>query len=816
MAEETNKPKNTLKTKAGDEPEKPEKVAPKISKKRNPAPTRTPQELKKLGGLLLILSSVFLLLSFTSYFFVSWKTDMSQVSDFGSFTNAMHEGRLESSQNWMKLAGAFVGHLFIYRWFGISSYLFIFIFFIIGFRLFFKNNLVPLWKSLATSLFLVFWISIALGLFFQNTDHLLGGGFGMNAQIKLRTMIGYAGTVMLLLFLIIGYSMLVFGIQVPEIISQPFTKRNNSFEIPDAENDINKNNEPSAAETTLPSNNKLHDKDSEEDSGDIEFELKAPESPLPKSGKTKDIDLEIERSIEKNEEKEPIHPSSPEIRKNLDPINMLPDYKFPTVDLLKVYEEKEVEISQGELEDRKNLIVQTLRNYNIEIDRIKATVGPTVTLYEIVPAAGVRISKIRNLEDDIALSLAALGIRIIAPIPGKGTIGIEVPNKKPEIVSIRSVFSSPKFQNFDKELPIALGRTISNEIFVADLAKMPHLLIAGATGQGKSVGINVIITSLLYKKHPSQIKFVMIDPKKVELSIYQRIEKHFLAKLPNVSSSIITDVSDVVQTLNSLLAELDNRMKLFNLIPVRNIIEYNTKFLGGSLDPDSGHHYLPYIVLIIDELADLMLTAGKEVEMPIARLAQIARAFGIHLIVSTQRPSVNIITGTIKANFPARIAFKVVSVVDSRTILDHKGAEQLIGNGDMLLSMGSDMIRLQCPLIETSEVEDVINFIARQEAGTDMMMLPEVETLTIESDGELNDVDQMFEEAARIVVQHQQGSTSLIQRRLKLGYNRAGRIMDQLEQAGIVGPSEGSKARSVLITDEYALEQFLRDLLGNK
>lgn len=810
MAESNTKLKNTQKKKSEDEAGIKDIRSADVNNENG----HTAENLKKLLGLLMMLSSVFMMLSFISYLLFSWKTDMNQVSDFKSFISTMPE----SSQNWMRKAGAFTGHLFIYRWFGVSSFLFVFIFFIAGFRLFFKRSLVPFWKSIATSFFLIFWISITCGLFLKNINNILGGGFGMSAHLKLNSLIGYVGTIMLLLFVIIGYFMLVYGLPVPEIILTAFKRKRNLAPETITGTDENPKTAETEKEQYQPEDFDKEKPEPEIQDEPFEFELKSQDTQetTKKTSKTKEIDLEIEKIPEQIEVSEESHAEKSLTPKELDPLKAFPGYKFPTIDLLKIYDEKQQEISQEELEERKNLIIQTLRNYNIEIDRIKATVGPTVTLYEIVPAAGVRISKIRNLEDDIALSLSALGIRIIAPIPGKGTIGIEVPNKKPEIVSVRSVFSSPKFQNFNKELPIALGKTISNEVYVADLAKMPHLLIAGATGQGKSVGINVIISSLLYKKHPSQLKFVMIDPKKVELSIYQRIEKHYLAKLPNVSSSIITEVSDVVQTLNSLLAELDNRMKLFNLIPVRNITEYNTKFLAGILSEDAGHHYLPYIVLIIDELADLMLTAGKEVEMPIARLAQIARAFGIHLIVSTQRPSVNIITGTIKANFPARISYKVVSMVDSRTILDHKGAEQLIGYGDMLLSMGSDIIRLQCPLIETFEVENIIDFVAGQAAESEMMMLPEVETVSIDADGDLEDIDPMFEEAARIVVQHQQGSTSLIQRRLKLGYNRAGRIMDQLEQAGIVGPLEGSKARTVLISDEYALEQFLKDLFRKK
>ena len=485
------------------------------------------------------------------------------------------------------------------------------------------------------------------------------------------------------------------------------------------------------------------------------------------------------------------------------------------MDLLEVYGTEKVKIDTEELERNKNQIIGTLQNYGIEIHKIKATVGPTVTLYEIIPAPGVRISKIKNLEDDIALSLAALGIRIIAPIPGKGTIGIEVPNINKEVVSMRTLLASEKFQNTSYDLPIALGKTISNEIFIADLSKMPHLLMAGATGQGKSVGINALLVSLLYKKHPSQLKFVLVDPKKVELSLYSIIEKHFLAKLPGEAEPIIVDTKKVINTLKALCIEMDQRYNLLKEAGCRNLKEYNEKFISRRLNPNKGHRFLPYIVLVIDEFADLIMTAGKEIETPIARLAQLARAIGIHLIIATQRPSVNIITGTIKANFPARIAFKVSSKIDSRTILDTGGAEQLIGRGDMLISINGEVIRLQCAFVDTPEVEKVTEFIGHQHGYPDAHLLPEV----ADEEGEGGDDsfdpderDEMFEEAARLIVQHQQGSTSLIQRRMKLGYNRAGRLMDQLEQAGVVGPNQGSKAREVLIKDSYALEQFLNNL----
>ena len=488
-------------------------------------------------------------------------------------------------------------------------------------------------------------------------------------------------------------------------------------------------------------------------------------------------------------------------------------YQFPTLDLLENYGgSKDIVINTEELNANKDRILKTLSDYGIEIDKIKATVGPTVTLYEIIPAAGVRISKIKNLEDDIALSLSALGIRIIAPIPGKGTVGIEVPNLNPEMVPMRSLIASEKFQNTTMDLPIALGKTISNETFITDLAKMPHLLMAGATGQGKSVGLNAVLVSLLYKKHPSQIKFVLVDPKKVELTLFNKIERHFLAKLPDSAEAIITDTKKVIHTLNSLCIEMDQRYDLLKEAQVRNIKEYNTKFIARKLNPNNGHKFLPYIVLVVDEFADLIMTAGKEVETPIARLAQLARAIGIHLIIATQRPSVNIITGTIKANFPARIAFRVTSKIDSRTILDSGGADQLIGRGDMLLSTGNDLIRLQCAFVDTPEVEKICEFIGSQRSYPTAFLLPEYVDENGEGSGKMDDPserDSLFNQAAEIVVSTQQGSASLLQRRLKLGYNRAGRIVDQLESAGIIGPFEGSKAREVLIKDMLSLEQFL-------
>jgi len=528
--------------------------------------------------------------------------------------------------------------------------------------------------------------------------------------------------------------------------------------------------------------------------------------------------LEIEETSDKEETL-----SDKEVNKKLedfgeyDPTLDLSNYEKPSIDLLVDHGDGQIKVDKEELEANKNRIVSTLENYNIKIQTIKATIGPTVTLYEIIPAPGVRISKIKNLEDDIALSLAALGIRIIAPIPGKGTIGIEVPNQNPDVVSMRTVIASEKFQNAKFDLPVVIGKTISNETYAFDLAKTPHLLMAGATGQGKSVGLNAILTSLLYKKHPAQLKFVLVDPKKVELTLFNKIERHFLAKLPDTEEAIITDNQKVINTLNSLCIEMDTRYEMLKKAFVRNIKEYNAKFIARKLNPENGHKYLPYIVLVIDEFADLIMTAGKEVEQPIARLAQLARAIGIHLIIATQRPSTNIITGSIKANFPARVAFRVTSGIDSRTILDAGGAEQLIGRGDMLLSTGSDLIRLQCAFVDTPEVEELTEFIGNQRGYPDAFLLPEYvdESSQAAGDVDLSERDALFEDAARIIVQHQQGSASLLQRRLKLGYNRAGRIIDQLEAAGVIGPFEGSKARQVLVSDENSLEQLLNKVDEN-
>ena len=695
----------------------------------------------------------------------------------------------------------------------------------------FKIKVLSIPKTLAYSFFLLLFISVSLAFFHAfiiDYPHYLEGEFGFWTNRLLQAQIGNAGIAGLLAFaglsvLIIAYNI---DFKLPERNQEP------EYVIPDTDGSNVQLEEEviyDPVEFNLPNKlgqtaveNKLNQNLSSDELESAEPEdhkavILSPSKNIPlETAQLVNDDLKdsLPLTIEKTEEEQ----KSSELVEQFgmyDPTLDLSSYKYPTLDLLENYGSNKIAVNADELEANKNKIVETLNHYNIEIDKIKATIGPTVTLYEIIPAPGVRISKIKNLEDDIALSLAALGIRIIAPMPGKGTIGIEVPNQNPEMVSMRSVLATEKFQNTTMDLPIALGKTISNEVYIADLSKMPHLLVAGATGQGKSVGINAILISLLYKMHPSQLKFVLVDPKKVELTLFRKIERHFLAKLPGEADAIITDTKKVITTLNSLCIEMDNRYDLLKNGHVRNLKEYNQKFVSRKLNPNEGHRFLPFIVLIIDEFADLMMTAGKEVETPIARIAQLARAVGIHLVIATQRPSVNIITGTIKANFPARLAFRVLSKIDSRTILDSGGADQLIGRGDMLLSTGSDLIRIQCAFVDTPEVERVSEFIGSQRGYPSAWMLPEYidensDSSTKEFDA--SDRDPMFEEAARMIVLHQQGSTSLIQRKLKLGYNRAGRIIDQLEAAHIVGPFEGSKAREVLIPDEYTLEQFLNTL----
>lgn len=782
-------------------------------------------------GLLFLFSAVYLAVSFTSFLF-TWEVDQDKLAAPSDlfFSNEI------KVQNWFGKLGALISHLFMFKWFGVPSFFLVPVLFILGLKKL-LNRPFPFAFSVNSKLiFLMFWTSVLLGFIFNTSFLFLGGGFGYIINQELTNLIGVVGVLATLglsfmIFLVIAFNF-NFQSKPREIVPEPLLsdledKKPVFSEViaeQEAEENLTKEEEEKLLDITLKT----------EEENPIEPYQNEPRETLEINNESIDLTVNETPAIRKNDsgdnlvlevenagKEEKLIEDDGNIARKLveefgeyDPTLDLGNFQMPHLDLLNNYGNIETKINQEELNTNKDRILNTLKNYGIEIDRIKATIGPTVTLYEIVPAAGVRISKIKNLEDDIALSLSALGIRIIAPIPGKGTIGIEVPNQTPEMVPMRNILASEKFQNSSFDLPIALGKTISNETFIADLSKMPHLLMAGATGQGKSVGLNAILVSLLYKKHPAQLKFVLVDPKKVELSLYNKIERHYLAKLPNSEDAIITDTTKVIHTLNSLCIEMDNRYELLKDAQVKNLKEYNTKFVARKLNPNDGHKYLPYIVLVIDEFADLIMTAGKEVETPIARLAQLARAIGIHLIIATQRPSVNIITGVIKANFPARIAFRVTSKIDSRTILDTGGAEQLIGRGDMLLSTGNDLTRIQCAFVDTPEVEEIADFIGGQRAYPSAFMLPEYidENADDKSDIDLSERDKMFDEAARIVVQHQQGSASLLQRKLKLGYNRAGRLVDQLEAAGIVGPFEGSKAREVLVKDLMHLDDILRTL----
>ena len=780
-------------------------------------------------GALLVLFSVALLVAFVS-FFIYGQIDQSAVSELTD--------RKEAVQNWLGKFGAYLADLIIYRGFGVASFLFVRLFFLTGMYLALDLSIKKLKGTWFWDLFAIIIISVLFGFFATSVPE-LGGTIGYELNLFSQDYIGKTGTLLVLVFGLILY--LIFKIQVsPEKVQSFFesTKKEINEDMANrpaviSSNDPSYNLEEFAVEEPVEEEEELNTihlktngsqfeinkealKPTISSSSEINLEptLKPlPMDILPKAEPVKEEAFVIEKAVEEDIIEDNLASRLVSDFGLFDPTLDLSNYKYPTIDLLKEYSTGGITINQEELEENKNKIVETLRNYKIEIAQIKATVGPSVTLYEIVPEAGIRISKIKSLEDDIALSLSALGIRIIAPIPGKGTIGIEVPNKNPTMVSMKSVIGSAKFQEAEMELPIALGKTISNETFVVDLAKMPHLLMAGATGQGKSVGLNAVITSLLYKKHPAEIKFVMVDPKKVELTLFNKIERHYLAKLPDTDDAIITDNAKVVNTLNSLCVEMDNRYNLLKDAMVRNIKEYNEKFKSRKLNPENGHRFLPYIVLVVDEFADLIMTAGKEVEMPIARLAQLARAIGIHLIIATQRPSVNVITGLIKANFPARIAFRVSSKIDSRTILDTQGADQLIGRGDLLYSNGNDVVRVQCAFVDTPEVEKIVDFIGSQKAYATAYLLPEF----VGEDGGLNlemdisERDTLFREAAEVIVNAQQGSASLLQRKLKLGYNRAGRLIDQLEAAGIVGPFEGSKARSVNIQDMTGLDQFFNN-----
>jgi S-DNA-T family DNA segregation ATPase FtsK/SpoIIIE len=792
---------------------------------------RSNERLHKItGAFLLFIVTPYMLVAFTSYLF-NWQSDQNKVS-YG--LSLLFDPTMEVNNLLGKL-GALVAHAFIHRGFGVSSYLLPFLSLVTGLKILFRIQLVDLLKALKFTVIALVVGSVVLGYLFSDSFFVPGGAFGFEVSSWLNSALGRIGTGFLLGFTILTWLIIVFNISFNWFNRKPALAEEEE-EAPEAEQTIpvntlqgNKAEQPEVVPVmvTPKKEDPRHDIElsvteeeeesilwEEDETPDAEEEV-APAA-IPVSTITVDDTFQV--TVKKNEEtlspEEIARMDAVKEFGEYDPTLELSEYQFPPIDLLESYGgSKEINVNTEELTANKDRILKTLGDYGIEIDKIKATIGPTVTLYEIIPKAGVRIAKIKNLEDDIALSLSALGIRIIAPIPGKGTIGIEVPNLNPEIVPMRSILASEKFQNSNMDLPVALGKTISNETFITDLAKMPHLLMAGATGQGKSVGLNALLVSLLYKKHPSQIKFVLVDPKKVELTLFNKIERHFLAALPDSAEPIITDTKKVVHTLNSLCIEMDNRYDLLKEAQVRNIKEYNAKFIQRKLNPNNGHKFLPYIVVVIDEFADLIMTAGKEVETPIARIAQLARAVGIHLIIATQRPSVNIITGTIKANFPARIAFRVTSKIDSRTILDSGGAEQLIGRGDMLLSTGNDLIRLQCAFVDTPEVERVCEFIGSQRAYPDVFRLPEYVDENEEgskSDFDPSQRDAMFDEAARIVVTHQQGSASLLQRKLKLGYNRAGRIVDQLESMGIIGKFEGSKAREVLIKDLASLDQLLK------
>ncbi|MCE2686567.1 MAG: DNA translocase FtsK [Cryomorphaceae bacterium] len=785
-------------------------------------------KIKIIVGALLSLLSIYLFLACISYLF-TWTKDQDQLLN-RSFVAYIFNNELPAAANWLGKFGAWTSHLLIYRGFGLPSFGLIFLLFLGGFKILFGTALLPLARATSVTISYVLWGSICLGFFSPQMSY-AGGAFGFYTNQWLQITFGGFGTLFMHVIAFFVLTTLQFSPNYRALLQRIFgTKEQGNDSDEEALNDDAASFDDIYVVNTIKadqikadniSQTVVFDDGDEDDIFEQESELILQVDKDPIQENSFDSDFEIELGADPILDTPFKTPMSEEEDRasqlvsehgEYDPTKDLEGYLLPPLELMKEYVSTGVSVSKEELENNKDRIVETLSHYKIDIAKIKATVGPTVTLYEIVPAPGVRISKIKNLEDDIALSLSALGIRIIAPIPGKGTIGIEVPNSNPEMVSMRSLIASDKFQNFDGELPIVMGKTITNETYVFDLTKMPHLLVAGATGQGKSVGLNAILISILYKKHPAQVKFVLVDPKKVELTLFNKIERHFLAKLPGEEDAIITDTSKVVNTLNSLCIEMDDRYELLKDASVRTIKEYNAKFIGRRLNPEKGHHYLPYIIVLIDEFADLIMTAGKEVEHPIARIAQLARAIGIHLIVATQRPSVNVITGMIKANFPARIAFRVLSKIDSRTILDASGADQLIGRGDMLISTGSEMKRLQCGFVDTPEVEEICNFIGSQRAYPEALILPEYIAEGSETSGDIdmNEIDNMFVDSARIVVINQQGSASLLQRKLKLGYNRAGRIVDQLEGMNIIGPFQGSKAREVLFSDIESLDEFLR------
>ena len=807
-----------------------EKAAEKPERKPSVFAFLKTKQTQTIFGFFLMLFSLFLCIAFVSFFF-NWQEDQSTIHQLSN--------RAVKGENLLGKIGANLGHFFIHKGFGIAAFIISFQLFSTGFSILLKRKISKIIISWNWGLTAMLLISISLG-FLHEKFALISGIIGFEINQYSQDFLGKTGLIILLIFFFIAYIVARYKVNFDGLINRLKQKREDkdqrvkeesgvsteeeatkSFEKKDViiDNSLNSsaNNKSEFEKSVIdlkPTISKHSDVKVEKEG--ISLTIEENLDPNLKIEPSQEIELEtiVEIDVAINrEEKSVAENLSDKLVKDFgefDPTLELANFKFPTFNLLKQYNET-ISIDPEELEANKDKIVETLKNYKIGIAEIKATVGPTITLYEIVPEAGIRISKIKNLEDDIALSLSALGIRIIAPIPGKGTIGIEVPNKKSTIVSMHSVISSKKFQESDMELPIALGKTISNETFVVDLAKMPHLLMAGATGQGKSVGLNAVLTSLLYKKHPAEVKFILVDPKKVELTLFNKIERHYLAKLPDVEEAIITDTTKVVHTLNSLCIEMDNRYDLLKNAMVRNIKEYNTKFKARKLNPNDGHQFLPYIVLVIDEFADLIMTAGKEIETPIARLAQLARAIGIHLIVATQRPSVNVITGIIKANFPARIAFRVTSKIDSRTILDAGGADQLIGRGDLLYTAGNNLNRIQCAFVDTPEVEKITDYIGSQKAYADAYLLPEYvdDESGTSIDIDIDDRDKLFRDAAEIIVTAQQGSASLLQRKLKLGYNRAGRLIDQLEAAGIVGGFEGSKARQVLVADFVALDQLL-------
>ncbi len=826
--------------------------ATKTQKKKR----QTPEERKRrratnriIFGVFLIFLSIYFVLSFSSYLFQWFKINNDDALLNVSFGDIFNFDQKVNNRGGR--VGAALSYYFINQWFGISSYFIPFYFFVVGVFYTTKIKLLNLKKILKYSALSLVLLSIILGFIFFDDDKLsvLGGVFGHQANFFLQSILGYVGTGIFIFFVIISVLTIGFNIPFRWVNAEKFEEKRKQrqerklekiAEKERLEKELREIREKERLEKREEQLEKQQDEQEEgvennsqeqaPKSNEIPLEVLPVSDAQKNKSNTDEITFTVEIPKEESEEEEKAeegnqNQSNENTNKGhqgldtlYDPRLDLPHYQFPSTDLLEDYSSNtNFQVEKQELEENKQQIVDTLANYSIKIVSIKATPGPTITLYEIVPAPGVRISKIKNLEDDIAMSLAALGIRIIAPIPGRGTIGIEVPNNNPQTVSMKSILNSKRFTHSKYQLPIGLGKTISNESYIADLAKMPHLLIAGATGQGKSVGLNSIIASLLYSKHPSELKFVLIDPKKVELTLFNKIERHYLAKLPDAEDAIITETREVVRVLNSLVIEMEDRYELLKDAQVRNIIEYNDKFINRRLNPEKGHRFMPYFVLVIDEFADLIMTAGKEIESPITRLAQLARAIGIHLIIATQRPSVNIITGSIKANFPARIAFRVISKIDSRTILDSGGADQLVGRGDMLLSTGKELVRLQGAFIDTPELDQLTEFIGSQRAYPEAYSLPEYYDENTETSKDLEDLgrDELFEDAARVVVSSQHGSTSLLQRKMKIGYNRAGRIVDQLEAAGIVGPFEGSKAREVLVKDMVDLEQLLLDISQN-